>query len=114
MSSYAHAETKLARKIPDSQSLVIENNNLSAEDFFSAFTSKNTEEKRYAQMYLLGVLDATEGISWCDYRLVKTISLEERVYEGLKKLDSNQLKKRASIVIASILKNRIPCKREYK
>jgi len=61
-------------------------------------------------MYLLGVFDATEGIAWCDYRLVKTISLEELVYEGMKKMDSTQLQKRAAFVVVNILKKNLDCK----
>jgi hypothetical protein len=107
---HANAETKLMQPIPDSQSLLAGNNNFSAEDFFSAWMSKNITEKRYAEMYLLGVFDATEGIAWCNYHLVKTISLEEVVYEGLKKMDSTQLQKRASLVITNILKRNLHCK----
>jgi hypothetical protein len=107
---HASAETKLMQPIPDSQSLLAGNNNLSASDFFSAWMSKNITEKRYAEMYLLGVFDATEGIAWCDYRLVKTISLEEVVYENMKKLDSTQLQKRASLVITNILKKNLYCR----
>jgi hypothetical protein len=111
---HAHAETKLLRPLPDSQSLIIENNNLTAGDFFAAYMSKNMVERRYAEMYLLGVLDATEGIAWCDYHLVKTISLDEEVFEGMKKADSNQLRKRASLVITDILKKRLSCKDKHK
>jgi len=111
---HANAETRLARPIPDSQSLLIENNNLSAGDFFSAYLSSNIAERRYAQMYLLGVLDATEGITWCNYHLVKTISLEEQIYAGLKKADSSQLQKRAALVITDILKKHLSCKNKHK
>jgi len=72
--------------------------------------SENITERRYAEMYLLGVLDATEGIVWCDYYQVKTISLDEIVYEGLKKTDSAQRQKRAARVIADILGKRLACK----
>jgi len=111
---HAHAETKLLRPLPDSQSLIIENNNLTAAEFFTAFMSKNMVERRYAEMYLLGVLDATEGIAWCDYHHVKTISLDEEVFEGMKKADSTQLGKRAAFVITDILKKRLSCKDKHK
>jgi hypothetical protein len=111
---HAHAETKLLRPLPDSQSLIIENNNLTAGEFFAAFMSKNMVERRYAEMYLLGVLDATEGIAWCDYYHIKTISLNEAVYEGLKKADSSMLRKRAALVITNILKEDLSCKNKPK
>ncbi|WP_374328434.1 Rap1a/Tai family immunity protein [Azonexus sp.] len=108
------AETRLAQPLPDSQSLVIENNNLSASDFFAAFMSKNMMERRYAQMYLVGVLDATEGNAWCDYHRIKTISLNEAVYEGLKNAEASQLRKRAALVITDILKKDFSCKEKHK
>lgn len=111
---HAHAETKLLRPLPDSQSLIIENNNLTAGEFFAAYMSKNMVERRYAEMYLLGVLDATEGIAWCDYYHIKTISLNEAVYEGLRKADSTRLRKRAALVITDILKKDLSCKNLHK
>ncbi|NMG70436.1 Rap1a/Tai family immunity protein [Parazoarcus communis] len=111
---HALAETKLLRPLPDSQSLIIENNNLTAGDFFSAYMSKNMVERRYAEMYLLGVLDATEGIVWCDYYHIKTISLDEIVYEGMRKADAGQLQKRAALVITDILKKDLSCGGKHK
>ena len=106
--------TKLTSPIPDSQSLIISNNNLLAQDFFSAYMSQNLTERRYAEMYLLGVLDATEGTVWCDYYHIKTISLDEIIYSSFKEIDEKQMKKRASLVITDILKKRLSCKRNYQ
>lgn len=106
---HANAETKLLQPLPDSQSLIVENNNMTAGEFFAAYMSRNMVERRYAEMYLLGVLDATEGVAWCDYSQIKTISLNEVVYEGLKKTDSAQLRKRAAFVITDILKKDLSC-----
>lgn len=39
---HANAETRLARPVPDSQRLIIENNNLSADTFFTAYMSKTS------------------------------------------------------------------------
>lgn len=106
----ASAESQLARPIADTQRLIIENNNLSAEAFFSAYMSKNLTERRYAEMYLLGVLDATEGRAWCDYQRFKTITLGEVIYSGFKKADAKQLSARAAYVITDILSQHFPCK----
>ncbi|MFA9950678.1 Rap1a/Tai family immunity protein [Dentiradicibacter hellwigii] len=114
ISVHVYAETKLLRPLPDSQSLIIENNNLTAAEFFAAFMSKNIVERRYAEMYLLGVLDATEGTVWCDYYHIKTISLNETIYEGLKKADPVFLQKRAALVIMDILKKDLSCKAKNK
>ncbi len=108
------AESKLLRTLPHSQSLIIENNNLTAGEFFEAYMSRNMVERRYAEMYLLGVLDVTEGTDWCDYRHVKTVSLDEEVYEGMKKADPAQLQKRAAFIIRDILRKRLPCKDKNK
>jgi len=60
-------------------------------------------------LYLLGVMDTTEGKSWCDYRTFKTITLRERIFEELKKPDDSRLDVRASSVIENILNQRFPC-----
>ncbi|WP_313622770.1 Rap1a/Tai family immunity protein [Achromobacter sp.] len=110
----AIAETKLLRPLPDSQSLIIGNNNLTAGEFFAAYMSSNMVERRYAEMYLLGVLDATEGLAWCGYSNVKTVSLDEIVYEGLKEATSAQLRRRAALVITDILETSLPCQHKRK
>lgn len=95
---------------PPTQRLFIDHVNLTAEDFFAAYMSQTVEERRYAELYLLGVLDATEGIGWCDYRTFKTTTLGEEIFSGFKALDPARLKARASRVIADILARRFPCR----
>ncbi len=49
--------------------------------FFNAWTSRTNERERIkADLYLLGVLDTTEGKVWCGYNRLKTISIHEVVY----------------------------------
>ncbi|WP_338845604.1 Rap1a/Tai family immunity protein [Massilia sp. W12] len=108
------ADSKLLKSEKHPQSMIIENNNLIASEFFAAYMSKNMQERRFAEMYLLGVLDATEGSAWCDYKLVKTISLDEMVYEGFKNSDPEKLKRRASSVISEILQKKLACKKGRK
>lgn len=91
------------------QSIIIENTNLSARDYFRALMSSSVEERRYAELYFLGVLDATEGNVWCDYKTYKTITLDSMVFSELKKLNEQQLAQRASTVISNILKKKFPC-----
>jgi Rap1a immunity proteins len=107
----ALGDAELVKSIAESQSLIIENNNLSAAAFHSAYLSKNITERRYAEMYLLGVLDATEGKDWCDYKGVKTITLDEAVFVGFKKLDREKLKARASTVIKEMLSRNFTCRK---
>ncbi|MGG7446619.1 Rap1a/Tai family immunity protein [Kosakonia oryzendophytica] len=54
---------------------------MSGERFFNAWTSRTNERERIkADLYLLGVLDTTEGKVWCGYNRLKTISIHEVVY----------------------------------
>lgn len=109
---YAHAEIvphKFTATLPPTQRVFIDNINLSAQDFFSAYMSKSVEERRYAELYLLGVLDSTEGASWCNYRTYKTTTIAEEIFLGFQKLDGQSQEKRASHAISEILSNKFPC-----
>lgn len=92
------------------QSLMIENTNLSAKKYFDALMSNSIEDKRYSEMYLLGVLNSTEGVVWCDYGEFKTITIDEILFVEFKKLSDNFLKERASNVIKDILGKKFPCR----
>lgn len=102
----------LVKPISPTQRVFIDNINLTVKDFFSAYMSKSVDERRYAELYLLGVMDATEGRSWCDYRAYKTITLGEEVFLGLKALDKSKQGDRAAYVISNILSNKFPCRRK--
>ena len=71
---------------------------LTPEEFreFKSYMSADPNERKDAELYLLGVMDATEGKDWCDYRTFKTVTLRERIFEEFKKLDSRRLDERAS------------------
>jgi hypothetical protein len=43
------------KPLPPNQSIVFENTNLTAKDFFNALMSSSIEERRYSELYLLGV-----------------------------------------------------------
>lgn len=102
--------TNFTKPLPPSQSIVIENTNLTAKDYFNALMGSSIDARRYAELYLLGVLDATEGSAWCDYKTYKTITLDETIFVEFKKLTSNQLEERAATVITKILKKKFPCR----
>ena len=100
-------------KIPDNKSGITENSvDLKASDFFSSYTSSSVSERRFAELYLLGVMDSTEGTKWCGYKKFKTITLRERIYVELKKLNSAQLNQRASELITTVLSQRYPCEKK--
>lgn len=92
------------------QRLFIDNINLTAEDFFAAYMSQTVEERRYAELYLPGVQDATEGSGWCDYRKFKTATLGEEIFTGFKALEPSRQKARAAHVILEVLARRFPCR----
>ncbi|MDP2370459.1 Rap1a/Tai family immunity protein [Rhodoferax sp.] len=106
--------SRLANPSPHSpmQSVMIENVNISTAEFWDAYTSTVVEERRRAELFLIGVLDATEGVSWCDYRNFKTDTINEEIYEGLKKLTREQMKGRAARTINQILAKGLPCGRK--
>lgn len=105
---------RFTKVLPPTQRVFIENTNLSAQQFFSAYMSKSVEERRYAELYLLGVLDSTEGVFWCDYRTYKTTSIGEGIFLGLKNLEKSKENLRAAYVITEILKKEFPCKGKGK
>ncbi|TLM78989.1 Rap1a/Tai family immunity protein [Microbulbifer harenosus] len=101
-------------KIPsdEKQRLSIENLNFKGSDFLSAYMSRDMQQRRLAEMYLSGVLDSTEGIFWCGYKVALPGSIQEQVYVALKSADQTTLNKRASEIITSALSEKLPCKEE--
>ena len=110
--SYAEdSSADFTKPLPPNQSIIFENTNLKAKDYFNALMSSSIEERRYAELYFLGVLDATEGSAWCDYKTYKTITIAERVFVNLKRLSKRELEGRAATVIRNILSMEFPCGR---
>ena len=58
--------SRLAQPLSPSQNVIIENTNISMGEFWDAYKGENPEHRRQAQLFLLGVLDATEGVSSFD------------------------------------------------
>ena len=108
VTSVCHAEV-LEKGVAPSSSITVDNVNLSASQFFSAFTNPNESERDRAMLYLLGVLDTTEKKSWCAYYTLKTITIRENIFEYFKKLSSDKLKNRASSVIEEAMHTLFPC-----
>lgn len=109
----AHASGRgpsLAKPLPDNQSVIIENTNLTTRAYLNARMSKSVDERQYAGLYLLGVLDATEGHAWCDYKTFKTITIDERLFVEFEKLSERELDDRAARVITKILSKTFPCR----
>jgi len=103
--------SRLSQPLTPTQNVIIENTGITAGEFWEAYTSENSDHRRRAELFLLGILDATEGVSWCDYRTYKTITIDERLYSELRKLVANQKDERAAKVIVGVLSKSFPCGR---
>lgn len=60
--------TVCAQSSINSDRITVDSVNLTAQKFFRSYMSKDADERKNAELYLLGVMDVTEGRSWCDYR----------------------------------------------
>jgi hypothetical protein len=74
-----------------------------------ALASRDERIHDRANMYLLGVFDATEGTVWCDYSVLKTSSLRSHVYGALKRRIVERPDERAAVAVAAILHDLSPC-----
>lgn len=99
-------------KVPadNKQRLVIDNLNLSGADFMAAYMSENVSQRRLAEMYLIGVLDSTEGNTWCGFGIVLPGALQEQIFIGLKQQTKEVMQGKAPEVISSLLSKKLPCK----
>lgn len=94
----------------ESQRMIAANRSVTTETLLTAYMNSNVEQRRLAEMYVIGVLDSTEGESWCGFKIASPDAIQEQVYVALKKGITTSPKKRASIVITSHLKGLLPCK----
>ena len=94
----------------DKQRLIVENLSLTTEDFYASYMSSDIEQRRLAEMYLIGVIDSSEGVTWCGYDVASPGAIQEQVYIGLKNAMASTPKKRASDSIKLKLEELLPCK----
>ncbi|HAT2207631.1 TPA: hypothetical protein I8271_002242 [Kluyvera intermedia] len=88
---------------------------MSSERFANAWFSKTNERERIkAEMYLLGVMDATEGKVWCSYRRLLPSSAHENLSSRFANLTPQERKTRASALIVASLAAIFPCKKQIK
>ena len=79
---------------------------LNGDDFFRFWQSDNRQDRLNAKIYLLGIEDATESKTWCDYKTIKTVTLDEIIYWYFRKKTSDKLNERAAnIIIEALSKN---------
>ncbi|ELY3597746.1 Rap1a/Tai family immunity protein [Cronobacter turicensis] len=92
--------------------LTAQDSRLTAARFFNAWSNRQNERERIkADMYFVGVMDATEGILWCSERPLKPGSLRSSVYDYFSKSSPERLKNaQAKTLIVEALKENHACK----
>jgi len=101
-----------AIRIPesDSQRMIAGNLAVTVRSLSKAYMSPDLEQRRLAEMYVAGVLDSTEGQSWCGFSVASPDAIQEQVYAALQKSVKTSPEKRASTAIKSHLTELLPCK----
>ncbi|MEM8798993.1 MAG: Rap1a/Tai family immunity protein [Pseudomonadota bacterium] len=100
-------------KVPSNpdQSLTSTNLNLSTERFLRAYFAEDLEQRRFAEMYLAGILDASEGVQWCSYSRALPHILEEMAISSLQEAMQKRPQDRAARAIVSKIQSTFPCER---
>ena len=93
----------------DKQRLNALNYSLTTERLFKAYMSSDITQRRLAEMYVVGVIDSSEGISWCGFDVASPDAIKEQVFEGLKNSMGTTPQGRAANAIKSNLENLLPC-----
>jgi hypothetical protein len=108
--SCAAQEPPIKLPTDDKQRVFIENVDFNGDGFFRAYMGMDLTQRRFAEMYLMGVLDSTEGITWCGYKVALSGSIQELIYMGFRDADASLLNQRASKIITNIMSAKLPCK----
>ncbi|QLE84478.1 hypothetical protein FLM48_04860 [Shewanella sp. Scap07] len=96
----------------DTQRMISQNLDMSTKSFMEVYMGANLEQRRLAEMYLVGVIDSTEGRIWCGYGAASPSAIQEQAYIGLKNTLNAKPDERASKAIVSRLKELLPCKED--
>ena len=111
--SCSSAENVESIKMPshNQERLLINNLDLSVGQFKAAYYGNDLTQRRFAEMYLIGVLDLSEGTEWCAYNTLLPHTISELLYSGFNEYDWSFTKNgRASVAITSIISKFSPCK----
>jgi hypothetical protein len=90
----------------DKERLYYLNQTLSAKALFNAYMSHDKFQRRLAEAYALGALNATQGIVWCNSGALSPSAFREQIYTALKQ-HQNDL---ASIVLVNHFAHFSPCR----
>src|SRR5690554_1106250 len=100
--------------IPDSenQRLFSINTSLTVGALFQAYMDSDPDQRRLSEMYVLGVIDSSEGDAWCGYEIASPAAIQEQTYVGLQKAFADVRNERAATAIKSHLSKILPCKKD--
>ncbi|MDR3158671.1 MAG: hypothetical protein LBU11_06605 [Zoogloeaceae bacterium] len=82
---------------------------LTGERLLQYFSSEEALERAFADGYLAGIADATQGKSWCIAWEQKPHEIDADVFHALRKLPRERLREKASLLVIEALKGRFPC-----
>jgi hypothetical protein len=85
---------------------------ITVRQFMSLFYSDRQEDRRYAELFLAGVLYTIEGKSWCGYARTKSVSILDVLHTGLGQLGESRYNERAASVITEIMHKVSLCKEQ--
>lgn len=103
-------EGKLDVPFSDTQRLITVNRDISTENLFSVYMGSDVAQRRLAEMYVVGVLDTSEGTIWCGYEKVSPDGIQEQVLQALKSGLETMPKARASDAIKARFTDLFSCK----
>lgn len=86
------------------------NYSLTTEKLFKSYMSPDVGQRRLAEMYVVGVIDSSEGITWCGFGSASPDAIQEQVLVGLKNSLKANPNARAATAIKSQLEKLLPCK----
>lgn len=87
---------------------------VTAQTLLDDLDSKEEHRLLRAKNYMAGVMDLSEGVSWCGYALVKPLIVMSTLYEKLKIRPAADLQQRAARLIELELRSYRPCKSSAK
>jgi hypothetical protein len=74
------------------------------------FSDRDILERGFAQGYLAGLADITQGKTWCDAWKIKPDEVDGDVFHTLRKLPQERLREKASVLVTETLGKKYPCK----
>jgi hypothetical protein len=89
----------------DKERLYHLNQTLSAKALFNAYMSDDKFQRRLAEAFALGALNATQGTVWCDTGVLSPDAFREQIYTALKQHQDDA----AAYVLVNHFAQFLPC-----